>query len=146
MRTGSRLAEILVNAAALSDRMPPIDIIQTEVDTSCPHVPFGFVRSIRLSLVAGQEPDQFWSYAISTDELLDPLSAEIQTLDLSKLGSVVATIHKDLARVGSEQDVEVSMSPAECFSVEKACQHCSGRVLLLRYANEANYVHWHRES
>lgn len=147
MSTEDRLAEILLKAMAPLEEERFRQAEQREIDTSCPHVPFGFVRTGTLSLSVGQQPDEFWAYAISVDQFLDPLSAKIEALSSSRLEPIFATIRLDLARIG-ETDMFAGCPtlPVEVFSVERACQHCSGQVMLMRYSDKATYLHWHRES
>lgn len=147
MDTEDRFSELLLRALTPSDGARPKRMEDRSVDTSCPHVPFGFVRTMSMQLAAGHEPDEFWAYAVSQDDFVDPLTATIQSLDVSRLKAVFTTIRKDLERVGGQEAVaEFGESPVQALAVERGCQHCCGQVLLMRYTDTANYVHWHRES
>ena len=115
-------------------------------NTSCSHVPFGFVRIWRAALQGEEAADRFWADALGADESLDLLPATVKELEASRLQGILSALCSDLARVESPAVVMPVPQVMERFAVEAACNGCCGQVLLLHSSNEAMYVHWHRES
>jgi hypothetical protein len=146
MSDSPRLISILVNAAGPADPRGIDGLSKTEFDTSCPHVPLGFVRVWRMRLPPDETPDQFWSYCLVSDEHLNVLSASVKELDSSRLRALFETIQSDLARVGEVCIFAWLSEVKECLTVDAACDCCCGKVLLVRCHQEAIYAHWHRES
>lgn len=146
MNAQQRLLDLLVKAAQPARADEFRDQRKDEVDTSCPHVPFGFVLVRRLAMPAADSPDDFWSYCLATDQNIDVLPASIQSLDSTRLNGVSSVVDGDLARVGNRMDLRWLFDPVECFVVSGGCSSCGGQVLLVRTAEEAAYLHWHRES
>jgi hypothetical protein len=117
-----------------------------EFDTSCPYVPFGFVRTISVPKNKIDSEEEFWGQCLSTDENLDLLTAEIVELDGKRVADIVNVIAADISRVGKSHEMK-SFDPKDiCLSVENSCKYCCGSVLLGSTSEEFIYVHWHRES
>jgi len=147
MITISRTDQLLINAnsseATDFEQYPSI-----EFDTSCPHVPFGFVRVVRANLNNCETADKFWASCIAADKQIDCVVATIEEFQLARLASVIKVLRDDLARVNIKEIVDFPALEKiqECFSLEKGCKYCCGRILLIKTKDEAIYVHWHRES
>ena len=99
MSTKDRLDAILLNALTAPEGAWPSSTVRWEVDTSCPNVPIGFVRTVSFSLLDRQAPDVFWAYAISEDEFLNPLPATIGAIDTLQLESAFAIIRNESPRL-----------------------------------------------
>lgn len=125
-----------------------VDIVSTDIDISCSHVPFGFVRVARADLREGETPDTFWAACIASDQLLELLTATVREFPTARLDEIFKVIYDDLARVGCRETIDLPIPDQflECFTLENACKACCGNLLLLRTKARAFYVHWHRES
>lgn len=117
-----------------------------EVDTSCPWVPFGFIRMIKRSWNNGEDPRDFWAACIGKDEMLDLLSANIIPTDFHQLKSIFQLMVQDTRRVGESMILPNIEEGVECLRLTNGCSCCFGAVLLMRFFSEIFYIHWHRES
>lgn len=117
-----------------------------EVDTSCPWVPFGFVRMIKRIWSIDEDPRDFWAACIGKDEMLDLLAANLVAMDFHQLKSVFQVMVQDVRRVGESMTYPNIEDGAECWRLTNGCSCCFGAILLMRFYSEIFYIHWHRES
>ena len=145
MSTSERFMHVLAQSVQSSGSWREA-ISRVQVDTSCPYVPFGFVRIWRSPLRGEEAADTFWAHALGADESLELLPATVKELETSRLQGILSAVCSDFARVDAPPLVIPVSQVMECFAVEAACNGCCGQVLLLLSPGEAMYVHWHRES
>lgn len=141
-RTGKIL--LLATEAKLSEINPPS--LQLDIDTSCPHIPFGFIRVSQEKVSSSDEADLFWANCISGDQHVDLVGVSVEEKSTSLVSSIVDIAKTDISRVGADQTIELPKNIDECFIVESGCDYCCGRILLIKAENHAFYIHWHRES
>jgi hypothetical protein len=148
MITVSRTDKILIDA-----NFPEVTELfeqcaSVEFDTSCPHVPFGFVKVVRARLNNSETPDRFWASCIASDQQIDCVVATIEEFQPPRLASLTKVLREDLARVDVRETVDLPALEQiqECFALENGCKYCGGKILLIKTKIEAFYVHWHRES
>jgi hypothetical protein len=145
MRTTERFDQILLHSSSTEEISHLEHCEKLEVDTSCAHVPIGFVALAR-SVDANARPDEFWSSCIATDKFIDPVAAKIEALSSASVEEIFQCIRQDLARVIKAETVSFPSKIEECFALLDGCASCCGQVLLIKTNQEVIYVHWHRES
>ena len=134
---------LAIEAQLIESNLP---LPQLDVDTSCPHVPFGFVRVFQTQILSPNEADLFWAGCVSSDQLVDLAGATIEVISTSSIRSIIDVAEADISRTLTNQIIEIPNNIDECFTIENDCDSCCGRVLLIKAGNHAFYIHWHRES
>jgi hypothetical protein len=142
----SRVYQALLRASEPppSDRTHSVEV--TLVDTSSTFVPIGFVRVGHEKFSSESEANHYWESCSRDDTFIEPLQGRIEPTDPSRWPEILNVIRKDLKRVGRLNAVTFPEQIDACFSVENACDSCTGHVLLITSAASILYVHWHRES
>jgi hypothetical protein len=135
---------LLATEAKLCEINPPS--LQLDIDTSCPHVPFGFIRVSQAKVSSSDEADLFWANCVSGDQFVDLAGASVEEKSTFSILSIVDVAKTDISRVGADQTIEFPKNIDECFIVENGCDYCCGRILLIKAESHAFYIHWHRES
>ncbi|HVK93246.1 MAG TPA: hypothetical protein VM571_00800 [Noviherbaspirillum sp.] len=117
-----------------------------EFDTSCPYVPFGFVRIAQERLDKVVESEKFWGACLAADSCIDLLPATIRLVQEKVVRDVFRLVEQDLERVNLKKKITFPLEGSDWLEVESACKHCGGHVLLARSSTDVFYLHWHRES
>ena len=124
------------------------------IDTVCPTIEEGHVLSLSAKIENVDSVDQFWSACLSVDVDVDILSTKRKVVEEAQIKEMYESINKDLQkartmasrslRAAYSESLEIPSNIQECFSLEKYCFRCKGKILLVRNADSVFYVHWHR--